>query len=97
MSKTIKPRRKITPLLIDEILKNTTNPVLIWKLKNREYVLEYNKNYNKKYYLNNKKNFSYNNDKIFCNICNCNYFHSHKSRHFKTKKHINNSNSPVEC
>ncbi len=27
-----------------------------------------------------------------CEVCNCNYTHNHKSRHFKTKKHQDNLN-----
>ena len=92
MCSIIKNRKKLSPELIDDIL-NSNNCKKIWEIKNREYVLEYNRNY----YKNNKDKFLYINENIFCEFCNCTYQRCHRSRHFKSKKHIKNSNSPVEC
>lgn len=45
-------------------------------------------NYNKKYYENNKDKWSV---KHVCMVCEGSYSTSTKSRHFKSKKHINAS------
>ena len=64
---------------------NTLCPTL-----NVEKRKEYNKEYNKEYRDNNKEQIKANKSKVcICEICNKEYTHNHKSRHEKSKFHLN--------
>jgi hypothetical protein len=58
--------------------------------KNKCWLSEEDKqNYFKNYYIENKTALLERKAQVFKCICGCNYTHSHRMRHFKTKKHLN--------
>jgi hypothetical protein len=71
--------KKYEDLLNGSLTKKTQrfDPKLYYELNKDKYI---------KYYTTRKLKID--NVRVHCDLCNCDYFENHKSKHKKTKKHI---------
>lgn len=94
-----------------ELMGATLNKQIPWKLKelgkeeyhkqyyeeNKDKISEYQKEHNKEYYRENKeKILEYKSEKITCKICNCQFRRDKKTKHNRSKKHLNNAQNQEE-